>query len=183
MSEGTRAQLKKLLVSRYAYLRQKLERVSGSKDGALDALQQTWVHLETMPEVGPVANADAYLLRIATNVVIEQYRTERRHLHEDELDEMFQVPDELADPERVVAARQEIDVLKDVLLALPARQQQILLAARVEGKLNREIARDLGVSLRLVERELSLALKSVNVRMLSMMHGQPARPTTGRRKS
>jgi RNA polymerase sigma-70 factor (ECF subfamily) len=182
MSESSRAQLKKLLLSRYAYLRQKLERVVGSKDGALDALQQTWVHLETMSEVGPVANADAYLLRIATNVAIEQYRTERRHLHEQDIDEMFQVPDELADPERVVAARLEIDILKEVLLTLPPRQQRILLAARVEGKLNREIAAELGVSLRLVEGELSLALKAVNVRMMAVMPEQPARTTAGRRK-
>jgi RNA polymerase sigma factor (sigma-70 family) len=181
MSEGTRALLKKLLLSRYTHLRRKLERVAGSKDGAHDALQETWLHLETMSEVGPVANADAYLLRIATNVAIGQYRDERRHLHEGDIDEMFEVPDELADPERVVAARLEIDVLKEVLLALPPRRQQILLAARVEGKLNREIAEELGISLRLVEKELSEALKSVNMRMLGMMHAHPV-STTGRRK-
>lgn len=181
MSEETRAQLKALLIARYRELRKKLERIAGSRDGAQDALNETWIRLDAMREIGPVANNDAYLLRMATNVAIEQYRVERRHLHEADIDEVFAVPDYLADPERVVAARREIDTLKDVLLALPPRQREILLAARVEGRLNREIAEAMGISLRLVEKELSLALKSVNRRMLGMMHEHEV-AVTGRRK-
>ncbi|MBN3790716.1 RNA polymerase sigma factor [Burkholderia sp. Ac-20353] len=181
MSDTTRAQLKALLLSRYRDFRRKLERVVGSSDSAQDALNETWIRLDSAGELGPVANGDAYLMRMATNVAIEQHRTERRHLHERDIDEMFDVPDELADPERIVAARMEIDVLKEVLHALPSRQRQVLLAARVEGRLNREIAVELGISLRLVEKELSLALKAVNRRMLDMMHEREVE-VGGRRK-
>lgn len=168
MSNSTRVQLKQLLVTRYAAFRRKLESVVGSKDGAVDALQETWVRLETMTEVGPVANPDAYLMRIATNVAIDQHRREQRHLHEEEVDELFEKPDELADPERILAARRQLEALEDVLRSLPARRRAIVVAARVEGRLNREIAEEFGLSLRMIERELHLALKHCNERLWRM---------------
>src|SRR6201995_4883623 len=88
----------------------------------------------------PIANADAYILRMANNVAIDQHRHDRRHAHDDDLDMLLEVPDELSDPERVVAARRKIDALKEVLRGLPARRRDILIAARVDGLLNREIA-------------------------------------------
>lgn len=159
MSDGTRADLKKLLVSRYTTLIKRLERLAGSKERAADAVHETWLRLETMSEAGPVANADAYLMGMATNVAIDQHRSERRHVHEEEVDELFEVMDELADPERIVAARRKIDALKDIVMGLTPRRRAILLAARVEGRLNQDIADQLGISLRMVERELSVALK------------------------
>ena len=86
-------------------------------------------------------------------------------MHEEEVDELFQVEDELADPERIVAARRKIDALKRVLMDMPPRRRSILLAARVDGLLNREIAEQFGISLRLVERELAAAMKHVAVRL------------------
>jgi len=159
MSDSTRTDLKKLLISRYATLVKRLERLAGSRDGAADAVHETWLRLDAMVEAGPVANADAYLTGMATNVAIDQYRSERRHLHEGEIDELFEIEDELADPERVVAARRKVDALKAIVIDLTPRRRAILLAARVEGQLNQEIADELGISLRMVERELRVALK------------------------
>jgi RNA polymerase sigma factor (sigma-70 family) len=161
MSEATRALLKKLLISRYTHWAKRLEYLSGSKDAAEDALQETWLRLETMAVVNPVVNASAYLLSMATNAVTDQFRSERRHMHEEEVEELFQVEDEMADPERIVTARRKIDTLKDVLMELTPRRRSILLAARVDGMLNREIAEHFGISLRLVERELGIAMKHV----------------------
>ncbi len=97
------------------------------------------------------------------------------------MDETFEIEDELADPERIVAARREVEALTQVLRGLSPRQQEILPAARIEGELNREIAARLGISVRLVERELSLALKYCN----QCMWGTAAlreNPVKGRRK-
>jgi RNA polymerase sigma factor (sigma-70 family) len=181
VSESTRLLLKNLLITRYATLRRRLEYLVGSKDGAADALQETWLRLETMPHVGPVANADAYLLRMATNLIIDQHRREHRevHLEEGEVSELFEIEDELADPERIVAARRKVEALKVILRGLSPRRQDILLAARVDGQLNTEIAEQMGISLRLVEKELSAALKHCNVCLLEMAASSD---TKGRRK-
>ncbi len=178
---STRADLKKLLVSRYGALLKRLEYLVGSTDGAADALHETWIRLETMPEGGQVANADAYILGMASNVVVDQYRRERRHVHEEEVDELFQFPDDLADPERIIAGRRKIDALKGILEELPPRRRAILWAARIDGKLNREIAEQFGISLRMVEKELSTALKYCSASMKE--HAEPSVVTTkGRRK-
>jgi RNA polymerase sigma-70 factor (ECF subfamily) len=166
MSDISPAQrLRKLIDSRYTYLVKRLERVTGSKDNAADALHETWLRLEVANVPAPVANDDAYILGMANNVAIDQYRSERRHFRDDDVDTLLEMPDELADPERIVAARRKIEVLKEVLNGLTPRRRAILLAARLDGLLNREIAERFGISLRLVESELSTAMKYCLKRM------------------
>ncbi|WP_297352515.1 RNA polymerase sigma factor [Paraburkholderia sp.] len=180
MTETTRDRLRTLLISRYAKLRRQLEYMVGSQDGAADALQETWLRLGSMKEA-TVTNADAYLLRMAANVAIDQHRREARHLNEGELDELFEVEDELADPERIASAREEILALQATLLELTPRRRAIFLAATVEGLVNREIAERFGISLSLVEKELSYALRQCKTRLRETV---PSREGTakGRRK-
>ena len=181
MSNSSRIVLRKALVERYASLVRRLERVAGSKERAADAVHETWLRLESLTEAGPVANADAYLTTMASNIAIDQHRSERRHAHEEEIDHVLSIPDDLADPERIVAARRQVEALKVVLHGLTPRRRAILLAARVDGQLNREIATRFNISLRLVERELSAAMKHCSTRMEEM--GEPYEAaTTGRRK-
>ncbi|MBN3724069.1 RNA polymerase sigma factor [Burkholderia sp. Ac-20379] len=159
MSDSSSAGLRKLIASRYAHLVRRLERATGSKDNAADALHETWLRLENANVSTQVGNPDAYILGMANNVAIDQHRRERRHLHEDDIEAVLELPDELSDPERIVAARRKVETLKDVLNGLTPRRRAILVAARVDGLLNREIAEQFGISLRLVESELSAAMK------------------------
>ena len=168
MSDSPRSQLKQILAERYAYLVRRLERVTGSKERASDALHETWLRLENANVSAQVANADAYILGMANNVAIDQHRRERRHLHDDDVETLLEVPDELANPERIVAARRKVEALKEALRGLTPRRRDILLAARVDGLLNREIAERFGISLRLVESELSAAMKHCMLCMQDM---------------
>ncbi|WP_241021973.1 RNA polymerase sigma factor [Burkholderia sp. Ac-20353] len=176
-----RSLLMNLLVSRYATLRKRLEFFLGSRDKAADALQETWVRLETLPKVGTVSNADAYLLRMAVNISVDQHRKEHREtpLEEAQIDALFEAEDELADPARILEGRRKVDALIEIVEGLTPRRQEILLAARVDGLLNTEIAQRMGISLRLVEKELSEALKHCNHRLLGM---STSGSTKGRRK-
>lgn len=176
-----RADLKKLFIARYAQLLKRLEYRIGSPDRAADALQEMWLRLDTMRETGPIANAEAYMLGVASNLAVDQYRAEHRHIYEDEVDELFEIEDELADPERIVAARRKVETMKAILRELPARRRAILWAARVDGQMNREIAEQFGVSLRTVEKELSAGLNYCVKRMKETAN--PAQLVTkGRRK-
>jgi RNA polymerase sigma factor (sigma-70 family) len=180
MADDTRAKLKELFVSRYAALRRRLEHATGSADDAADILQDTWLRLDTMAEIGPVDNAKAYLRGTANNAAIDHFRRERRHVHEEEVEELFDIPDELADLERVVSARQKVDQLKIVVMQLTPRCRAILLAARVDGQLNREIAERFGISLRMVEKELAAAIKYCAEQMKDVI--DPSGPSTGGRR-
>lgn len=159
MGEAVRARLQSLLVSRYVDLRRKLERIVGSRDGAQDALQETWLRLNSVDGATTVNNPEAYLLRIAVNAAAREHRNADALLTEQDVDELFQVQDEASDPLRVVAARSEIAVLESVLRQLTPRCRAIFMAARLDGMLNREIAEHFGVSPSLVEKELSHALR------------------------
>lgn len=181
MSDSNRTYLRQLLVERYGAFVTRLKRVAGSKEGAADALHETWVRLETMTDAAPVANADAFLMTMATHIAVDRHRSEQRHVHEEEVEAALQIPDDLADPERILTARRQVDALKVILRGLTPRRRAILLAARVDGQLNRDIAERYGISLRLVERELSVAMKYCSARMEEMADPFEGN-TTGRRK-
>jgi len=169
---GLAASLRARVVARYAELRGKLERIVGSRDVAADAMQETWLRLATSAteagappgagasSPGLVHNPDAYLLRMAANIAIDRYRHDNEALLvRGEIDALMHVVDETADPARIASARSDVDALSHVLARMPARRRAILVAARVEGRLNSEIAQRLGVSTSTVEKELRAALE------------------------
>jgi RNA polymerase sigma factor (sigma-70 family) len=181
MSDTTRSYLKNLLATRYAHWVRRFERLAGSKDRAADLLHETWLRLESVQVTSSIENADAYIMRMANNIAIDQHRRDQRFVEQDEIDAVLDMSDEVADPERIVAGRRSVDLLEDVLLELTPRRRAILMAARIEGQLNREIADRFGISLRLVESELRLAIRHCLERADDM--GEATRSSTkGRRK-
>ena len=163
MNEGMSSTLRARMVARYVELRSKLERIVGSRDDAADAMQETWLRLSTTSsstsDGGTVNNADAYLLRMAANIATDQYRQNNVLLVHGEIDELMHIVDEVSDPERIASARSDVQALSQVLGRMPRRRREILVAARVEGQLNDEIARRFDVSLSTVEKELRAALE------------------------
>lgn len=166
MNEGMSSTLRARMVARYVELRGKLERIVGSRDDAADAMQETWLRLSTTGSTssstsdgGTVNNADAYLLRMAANIATDQYRQNNVLLVHGEIDALVHIVDEVSDPERIASARSDVRALGQVLGRMPARRRAILVAARVEGQLNDEIARRFDVSPSTVEKELRAALE------------------------
>ncbi|AIO30632.1 RNA polymerase sigma factor [Burkholderia pseudomultivorans] len=181
MTDSTRSHLKKLLESRYTHWLRRFERLVGTRDRAADLLHETWLKLENASVPGTVSNSEAYLMRMANNLAIDQHRRDQHYVDQADIDAVLEMPDDRADPERIVGARLTVDLLADVLQELPPRRRAILLAARVEGRLNREIAEQMGISLRLVELELRHAISHCLERM--KVHGESGEShTSGRRK-
>ncbi|WP_198087955.1 RNA polymerase sigma factor [Variovorax sp. E3] len=159
MNESPLSSLRARMVVRYAELRGKLERIVGSRDDAADAMQETWLRLAAMSDAGSVNNADAYLLRMAANIATDRYRQDQVLLVRGEIDDLVHIVDEAGDPERIASARSDVQALSQVLGRMPQRRRAILVAARVEGQLNDEIAQRMGISLSTVEKELRAALE------------------------
>jgi RNA polymerase sigma factor (sigma-70 family) len=158
MTESTLAALRRLFVDRYDELKARLTRRLGSADLADDALQDTWLRLARIETVGVVHNPANYLLRTVLNVVQDRKRADRRHLSTLEIDALLhRLADEQPGPAEVVEARSELEALTAILAELPPRRRVILLAARLDNMPRQEIADRLGISLRLVGKELQLA--------------------------
>jgi RNA polymerase sigma factor (sigma-70 family) len=160
VTELTLTLLRRLLIDDYSRLRQRLARRLGSADFAGEVLHEAWLRLDRMDAVPgvPLRNPSAYLYRMALNVAIDQKRIESRRLAPVEIDGLLRGAVEELDPARVFEARQELEVLQSALDNLSRRRREIFVASRLEGLSHKEIASRLGVTVRIVDRELKAAL-------------------------
>jgi len=134
-----------------------------TRDPALaeDIAQEAWIRINHAGTAAAIDNPQAYLFRIAANLVTDHARAAaRRRLTRGEIDELLQVPQDEPDPEKVAIDRSELQLVLAVLQGLPERQRQILLMSRLERLPHRDIAQRFGISTRTVEFELSRALSA-----------------------
>lgn len=157
-SSAGAAALRQLLVGHYEELKRTLTRRVGSEDLAGEVLQETYLRLEGPARIGAVSSPKQYLLTIAMNIARMGFRRGRRSVDLSELDAMLGFVDEAPDPLQVLQSRQEIEALMRAFDELTPRRRRIVFAARVEGAQLSDIAKQLGVSQRLVEKELKAAL-------------------------
>ena len=159
MSNKNRMALRDLLIADYGGLDRRLTRRFGSADFASDVLQETYLRLEEMNEVGPVRSPRAYLFRIAVNIANDRRRAENRRLTTDEVDSLLDIPDDRPDAVRQIESRSDVDLLRRAVAELPERRRRVLLLSRIEDMPHREIAGLLGVTVRTVETDLKQAVE------------------------
>ena len=95
----------------------------------------------------------------ARRVAEEQRRKQARVMTLDEVEDLYLMADERADPAREALGEQEIAMLRRALSELPRRRRAIVTAARLNDVPHKEIAARHGVSLRTVEKELKAGLE------------------------
>ncbi|MBR1089225.1 RNA polymerase sigma factor [Bradyrhizobium manausense] len=151
--------LRSLLLAEYVDFDRRLTRRLGSPDLASEALNETYLRLAGMREIGTVRSPKAYLFRIALNIATDRRRAEKRRLTSDEVDAMLEIPDDQPDAARVIEDRSDVEQLKRAIAELPERRRRVLMLSRIEGLPNREIAALLGVTVRTVETDLKQAVE------------------------
>ncbi|HEV2156680.1 RNA polymerase sigma factor [Bradyrhizobium sp.] len=151
--------LRTLLLAEYVDFDRRLTRRLGSPDLASEALNETYLRLEGMRELGPVRSPKAYLFRIALNIAADRRRAEKRRLTSDEVDALLEIPDDRPDAARVIEDRSEVNLLRHAIAELPERRRRVLMLSRIDGMPNREIAALLGVTVRTVETDLKQAVE------------------------
>ncbi|QIB34710.1 RNA polymerase sigma factor [Ancylobacter pratisalsi] len=133
-------------------------RTTGSHALAEDLAQEAFLRLAAA-DIGTLANPGAYLRRVSANLAIDEGRSSRRRrLTRAEVDDLLEVPDNAADPEARLIAKDTMDRVFAALAELPERRRQILLAARLDGEAHRTLAARYGVSTRTIEVEIQKAL-------------------------
>lgn len=133
-------------------------RAHGAGDAAEDLLQELWLKVAATPS-GPIAFPKSYLFRAATNLMIDRRRSEsqaqRRELEWSGL--VDRLPNSAANdpgPDREIDGRQRLARVEKALATLPARALAIFRAHRIEGRTQREIAADMGLSSSTIESDL-----------------------------
>lgn len=157
--------LRDLLLADYIDLDKRLRRRLGCADLASEVLQETYVRLQGMNEIGPLRSPKAYLFRIALNIASDRRRAENRRLTIAEVDSLLDIPDDRPDAARIVEDRSEINLLRRAIAELPERRRRILILSRIDGMSNRDIARQLGVTVRTIETDLKQAIEHCTERL------------------
>jgi len=132
----------------------------GAGDDAEDVLQDLW-HKLSSAEARPVADPVSYLFRAAENVLRDRQRAsisraKRQHEWQD-----LSGSDAAPQGDRVLIARERLREAEATLLALGPRVDQIFRRYRLEGMGQAAIARELGVSLSSVEKDLQKAYRAL----------------------
>lgn len=149
----------------HAYLTRKL----GNTEIAADLTQETFLRFAQQRAISPatpILHERSYLYRSAHNLAVDHLHRqcrERTDLLPD--DDLAEVPDGNPTPEEAVGDRDELALVRAVILELPERTRQIFMLARIEGLTYREVALRLRISESSVQKHLAKATKQVMQRL------------------
>ncbi len=133
----------------------------GSRDEAEELLQDMWVKLDALSN-HPVADPAAFLFRVAANLATDKRIASGRRVARDTAwMEHRPAAKDLPDAERALIARDEWRVVESALNGMPERMATALRLSRIEGKPQRAIAEELGISVSGVEKLLQRAHRKI----------------------
>lgn len=140
-------------------------RARGAGEAAEDLLQDLWLRLVRAPDQ-QAATGLGYMMRAADRLMIDRYRAERRGALREQAWAQTQpgLDDHVApapDPERSIAARQQVAQVRQALEEVGERAAAIFRRHRIDGATQREIAAEFGVSLSTVESDLRRAYRRI----------------------
>jgi RNA polymerase sigma-70 factor (ECF subfamily) len=127
---------------------------------ARDVAQETYLRLLRVEHAELIRAPQAYVFRIAANIVYELHLRERRDVVRFDSRLVRDATECVSDP-LIVDPGERIDIdrqLKSVLAQLPPQYAAILVMKKRDGKSTEEIARELSLSVHTVKKYLCRAL-------------------------
>lgn len=132
-----------------------IRRIVGNHATAEDLTQDTLVNLWERPITG---QDRGLVFRTAQNLAIDHLRRQRVRAAFAGTVRPEQVVPAAVPPDEAIAARLELDAALAALRRLPTRTQRVFLLNRLEGRTYVQIARDLGISVSTVEKDMIRAI-------------------------
>lgn len=131
-----------------------------SPEEAAELVQETYVRVMRQPEISRFEFAARnYLFETATNLARDHIRRKRHRRHEPLDEEASLVPGASQnEPDRLVAWDQTLETLRVAIESMPPLTRDIFVMGRLRGRKYTQIAAELGVSLRTVERRMGEAM-------------------------
>jgi len=159
VADTNRLKLRRQLVENYDSLIKHLTRRLGSSDFAYEALHETFVRLDGVPETTEVRSPADYVFRTAVNIAKNRKKAQNYRLSPSEVEALIDVTDEAPDPARAAEARSDLQAFERALLQLPERSRRVLRLMSLEGKTAQETAEILQVSVRTVAADYQQGLQ------------------------
>ena len=143
------------LLSLSQQLRSKLRRRGAQRDEADDLIQEAHLRFEIYRSERAVQNPDAFIVRTALNLSVDEHRRKRSAPFSNFTPEVLEIADSSPGPAEVLDAQLRLDRLNAGLAAMSERTRSILLAQRVDGMSYKEIAHREGISVSAVEKQIA----------------------------
>lgn len=148
-------------------------RMTGSRDEALDAVQETFMKAwQALPGWRPEAKLSTWLFRIARNTALDALRREKHGEHVP-IEEELSLADAGPGPESRLDTKQRFGALDTALRRLPLEHREILLLREVEEMSYGDIAAALSISEGTVKSRLARARTALleKYRRVEKAHG------------
>lgn len=143
-----------------------------SMAAAEDLAQDLYVRVASLEPGEPVENPSAYLYRLASNLMLDRLRSERRAGARDgawlQSHRVEMGGESVADapsPEQSAVSRQRLAKMVEAMADLPPKTRRAFELHKLEGMTQEEAAQALGVSRKTVEKQISTALQRLMVRL------------------
>jgi len=136
------------------------------KDQIDDYIQEAYCKFAALPSVEHIQRADAYFFQMVRGLVADRIRQSRIVSIETftEIDSLPVLSDDPS-PERIVAARRELDEVLRLIAALPTRCRQVFELRKIEGLPQKQIAARLGITETMVENDVVKGLRLISAAM------------------
>lgn len=126
-----------------------------------DVVQETLSRLISQSRQQKLVSVYAMGFRIAANLLVDHHRWDNRHTADPEEDRASQAPL----PDRVLAGRQELELLSKILAGMPPLRRDVIVRRRLHGQSCAAIAKELGLSLKAVEKHITRGLADLHKTM------------------
>lgn len=126
---------------------------------ASELSQEVYLRAVRVEDTRSIRNPRAFFFQVAANLAADHHRVEGRRAElMREAQALLWSEDDERSPERQVLAREELEVLAQVIAELPDTSRRIFSMNRFEGLTQREIAERMGISTTAVEKHIRKVL-------------------------
>lgn len=148
----------KSLKSIMSHVKAILMRGGSSADEADDLLQDAFVKLARYSQSHEVLEPEAWLVRVARRLFLDARRARRRRGEHVLLDERLDLIDPGPGLEEVLMSREQLELVSETFRSMDAKTSRIILAHRIEGTSYADIAREHGITVSAVEKQIANAM-------------------------
>ncbi|WP_165917262.1 RNA polymerase sigma-70 factor [Flaviaesturariibacter aridisoli] len=124
-----------------------------------DVFLRLWINRGKLEQI---ANPNLYLYIAVRNAALNARDKERRHAHLPEAHSEALAAGSASDPEQLLLGREAGGRIEAIVNRLPAQCQLILRLVKEEGLRYKEVAALLGLSVKTVETQISIALRRID---------------------
>ncbi len=144
-----------------AAVRQWLGRSRAAPDDIDELIQEAYCRLAMLDSVDHIGRPDAYFFSIVRNLYVRRLKRARVVPIETIAAIESHSADDAPSPEREAGGRLEVERVLGLIARLPERCRQIVQMRRIEGLSQKEIAARLGVTEKVVEKQVWQGVKAI----------------------